>query len=159
MNQLFEFQYQASANKVSRGFKTTDLVLTLALLVIVFSVSGGIVTEAFQETSSNLAVTEAEIIATQIYQKAQTGKVALREPASHNETNEKRSSEISEDPWGRPYHYKTLKSQSGNMKVFVVSAGPNKKLESNLDKFDTGTPVFGGDDIGFVYDGSNKRTE
>ncbi len=129
----------------------------MALLVIVFSVSGGIVTEAFQDTSSNLAQAEAEKIAVSVFDRNGTGAVALRGPAAVGDNAS--VAQISQDPWGLPYHYKVLKGPNGDMKVVVVSAGPNKKLESNLDKFDTKVHVFGGDDIGFVYDGSNKKTE
>ncbi len=159
MNQIFESHSKTAASKVSKSFKTTDLALTMALLVIVFSVSGGIVTEAFQDTSVNLATNEAERIAGQIFEKSESGKLSSRGPASASELSLKGNTEISEDPWGKPYHYKIFKNQNGSIKVLVVSAGPNKKLESNLDKFDTHSQVFGGDDIGFVYDGSNKKPE
>ena len=128
----------------------------MALLVIVFSVSGGIVTEAFQDTTANIAQVEAEKIAVSVFERNGSGTVALRGPAAVGEVG---IAEISQDPWGQPYHYKILRSPTGKMKTVVVSAGPNKKLESNLDKFDTQVHVFGGDDIGFVYDGSNKKTE
>ncbi len=156
MNQIFESHSKVAASKVTKNFKTTDLAVTMALLVIVFSVSGGIMTEAFQDSVANKAQAETEHIAMQMFAKNGTEPVSMRGPASVSEDG---SSLISEDPWGLPYHYKIIKNQSGGMKVLVVSAGPNKKLESNLDKFDTQAQVFGGDDIGFVYDGSNKKTE
>ena len=154
MNPIFDNHSKVAASKVRKSFKTTDLALTMALMVIVFSVSGGIVSEAFQDSRSSLAMSEVEHLAFELSQYPEVLNKNSRGPAS-----EQAKAEISQDPWGAPYHYKILKDDKGGMKVIVVSAGPNKKLESDLDHIELKTHVFGGDDIGFVYDGSNKKTE
>jgi hypothetical protein len=156
VNSIYDSHTQSAASKARKSFKTTDLALTMALMVIVFAVSGGIVSEAFQDSKTGLAQTQAEHLAVGLFDPSQTESSNSRSPASFGD---RPAAEISMDPWGAPYHYKILKTDTGEMKVVVVSAGPNKKLESNLDKFDTKNHVFGGDDIGFVYDGPNKRTE
>lgn len=160
MNQIFETHSKVAASKVRKSFKTTDLAVLMALMVIIISVSGSIVSEAFQDSRHTIAKADVEHLAKTLFEAPvlagmpeHTG--ASRGPASFGERG---LPQISEDPWGLPYHYKIIKNSEGAMKVVVVSSGPNKKLETDLENYSGESLAFSGDDIGFVYDGSSKKT-
>lgn len=65
------------------------------------------------------------------------------------------------DPWGTPFQYRLIsEDDSGNVRILVWSAGPNKKIES-FELLDEGKeikyqPVYSGDDLGVLLSMSQK---
>lgn len=160
------------STKVLRNFKTTDLVLMMALLIVVASVSGAIVSEAFEDLRPHLARLEVERLALSLSQSEMGREKISQLPAELFESpqviegvrvpssiKESFATEISKDPWGTPYRYRILKSQNGKVKVMVLSAGANKKFESDFFQNETFSKPFSGDDVGFVYDSSKQKAE
>jgi hypothetical protein len=163
MNKIYRVHTQAASLKASRTFKTIDLALMVALLLIVASVSGGIVSEAFEDVRPHYAALEVEQLAANLSQSeiasVQSPDLLMpksRIPASVNDTLH---SEIALDPWGTPYRYRIFKTPNGQTKVIVLSAGPNKKFETELLQNDTLSKKFLGDDIGLVYETSNQKVQ
>ena len=163
MNNIYRAHSQAASSKVSRGFKTTDLALMVALILIVASVSGGIVSEAFEDVRPHYASLEVEHLAVNLSQSEIARTQATESVGSKSRVpasvNESLTSEIALDPWGTPYRYRIFKASNDQTKVVVLSAGPNKKFESDLIQNETLSKKFGGDDIGFVYESSNQKVQ
>ncbi len=163
MKNSYRAHSQSASTKVSKNFKTADLAIMMALLLIVGSVSGGIVSEAFEDVRPHYAALEVEHLAINLSQ-SEVGLNKVLDPAQSQSrvpasVQAGLVNEISKDPWGTPYRYKVLKAQSGQIKVIVVSAGPNKIFESDLTQNETFSKELSGDDIGFVYDSSQKKLE
>lgn len=56
---------------------------------------------------------------------------------------------VSDDPWGNYYVANIDKAKPGdNKQVWVISAGPNAKIETTYDATTTAVAALGGDDIG-----------
>jgi hypothetical protein len=166
MNNIYRAHAQSASLKVSRGFKTTDLAIMVALILIVASVSGGIVSEAFEDVRPHYAALEVEHLATNLSQSEIARTHSTDSPSSiasksriPASVNDAQTSEIALDPWGTPYRYRIFKTPNGQTNVVVLSAGPNKKFESELIQNDTPSHKFIGDDIGFVYESSNQKVQ
>ncbi|MGZ3774455.1 MAG: hypothetical protein ACXVCY_12950 [Pseudobdellovibrionaceae bacterium] len=110
---------------------------------------------------------KAEVVGYQVVQiyresikvSMQHGKSYNRGPASaqgpgHSQSIRKTGT-MGLDPWGQPYHYRLIPSdKAGALRILVLSAGPNKKIETvefnNEEAGLTGQPNYLGDDIGVV---------
>lgn len=56
---------------------------------------------------------------------------------------------VAEDPWGNQYLVNIAKLKPGdNKQAWVISSGPNGKIETVFDVLNTGAVALGGDDIG-----------
>jgi hypothetical protein len=118
---------------------------------------------------SEEALQKAEVVGyqvVQIYREAAKNREAItapakaRGPASVQASGDDLSSLIrttgtmGSDPWGQPYHFRILSSNSAKIRILVWSAGPNGKVETpKLDDENAQPsfqPAYSGDDVGLV---------
>jgi hypothetical protein len=154
-----------------RQFGTLDAVSVLALVAIVASVSGAILSEMLRDERPMRARSTAEALAHQlvsppapsILEASQIGKSEKgdRSPASVSPamTSTLREGDIGKDPWGRPFHYWV---RPGAQRLVIVwSDGPNGVPESgqalklaaetaSQEKVSQTDLRFQGDDLGYI---------
>lgn len=148
---------------IVRGSDVLYLFCSIALL---FGFMASAVSDTFNSNQVEQAKIEVENLLLQIQssglKKILPVKTTDRSLASVNtEVKAEYSSRIGDegylgkDPWGKPYLYKVLKDESGNVnKLLVVSSGPDLKLSTPVKSRElqsTSRLKFLGDDIGRLY--------
>lgn len=135
----------------NQNFTTFDSVSVLALLSGVIIIVAAIVTNAMIDTRPERARTGTMQLAQQIIVGGLTKSAGeqlkisknkrARKPgnfdqsrgiASVTTTSIEPEGRIALDPWGQPYFYKITLSETGETSVEVISAGPDKILQSTL---------------------------
>lgn len=153
-------------NEEKQHFKSSGVLTLLGLL----GLSAGIVATPWNKALQDVGVDEcrqkAEVVGyqvAQIFREASRNKLHKsvsggREPASIADSagleNTRTTGTMGTDPWGQPYRYRILASDSSQIRILVWSAGPNMKPETaDLDdenKIITKQPTYAGDDIGVI---------
>lgn len=150
-------------------FKSSGVIALLGLVGFSFAIIATPWRGHMQDSKVETARQRAEVVGyqiVQIYREAsriqvpadnQGGrKIASVAPESESAIENLRSTgTMGNDPWGRPYRYRILSSDSsGKVRILVWSTGPNQKMESpELEKEDTpikDQPLYSGDDMGVL---------
>lgn len=144
-----------------QNFTTFDSFSVLALMAGVIVLVGAIVTNAMIDQRLERAQTRAQQLAAQILvggisrssmeyvknSKSRTGGASSnndqsRGIASITPVEIDPTGRIGMDPWGTPFFYKISNHENGERMVEVISAGPDRVLQSEL-----GSLNRAGDDI------------
>lgn len=142
----------------NQELKSSGLLVIVGLLVFSAAVVATPWNKRLEGSRVEVARQKAEIVGyqlIQIYREAASEKKS-RTPASVDEEQLRLTGSLGQDPWGKPYRYRILKSHSQNeeMKVIVWSLGANGKVDTptleNEDQDFISQPVYGGDDIGVL---------
>ena len=152
-------------NEEKQHFRSSGVLTLFGLL----GLSAGIVATPWNKAMQDVGVDEcrqkAEVVGyqvAQIFREASRNKENKhlsegREPASLGPVgleNTRTTGTMGFDPWGQPYRYRILASDSSQVRILVWSSGPNLKIETaDLDdetKPLTKQPSYSGDDIGVV---------
>ncbi len=142
----------------NQSFSSFDLVTMLAAIVAIFVITGPILYNQSDEENRQKAQQEALIISKQIQDQ-------LKVQISSNQQETSQGREIAsdepinwegivgQDPWGQPYHYRTIRNAYGLPTHLIVwSKGPNAYQDTKVSVLNnTKDLVFEGDDIGSFY--------
>jgi hypothetical protein len=144
-----------------QSFTTFDSLTVLGLIFGVFLIVTTIISHSMTDHRSNKALVRAQQLAAQIliggYKNSLTEEVnGVRRIASMPKLEIEPVGRIGMDPWGMPYYYRVFTDKSDHVKVVVLSAGPNRALNTTEEYFssdsisDMSRIDFRGDDIGSV---------
>ena len=146
--------------------KGSDVLYMFFSVALLFTFMASAVSDTFNSNQVEQAKIDVENLVLQIQssglKKFLPNKVTDRTLASvSEETIIEYSSKIGDegtlgkDPWGKPYIYKLLKDDSGNVsQLLVISSGPDMKLTTNIEPRDLKSKSylsFRGDDIGKLH--------
>ncbi|MEK2643861.1 hypothetical protein [Bdellovibrio sp. BCCA] len=156
-------------NEEKQEFKSSGVLALLGLVGFSTAIIATPWNRQMQDSRIETARQKAEVVGyqvVQIYREASkshlhSNKVTGRNPASVEESkginpeNLRSTGTMGIDPWGQPYHYRILSTDSlGRVRILVWSAGPNQKIETaDLDNEDAAVkeqPVYSGDDMGVL---------
>lgn len=142
-------------------FTTFDSLSVLGLVFGVILIVTTIISHSMIDQRSNRASKRAQQLAAQIliggYKSALTedGNNSRR-IASTSKLEIEPVGRIGMDPWGLPYYYRVFTDKRDRVKVVVLSAGPNRALNTTEDYFSSDSISdmtkldFRGDDIGSI---------
>lgn len=166
----FEFNAKNRGNflkkEKKRILRGTDVLYMFFSVALLFTFIASAVSDTLNSNQVEHAKIEVENLVLQIQssglKKFLPKQVADRALASvSEETHIEYSSvigdegQLGKDPWGKPYIYKLLKNENGNViKLLVISHGPDTKLSTSIDSRELESVKhmrFEGDDIGKLY--------
>lgn len=153
-------------NEEKQEFRSSGVLTLLGLL----GLSAVIVITPWNRALQDAGVEEcrqkAEVVGYQVVQiyreaskvQSSQGTFSNRTPASINDEpsldNTRTTGTMGTDPWGQPYRYRIISSDTSKIRILVWSAGPNKKVESTeLDDESlriSMQPSYSGDDLGVI---------
>lgn len=171
-------------NKIQQ-FTTLDLLLAGALASVALVTVGSILWEVSRDNRRERARLGAEALVQQMVagglgfaEKAtESSADSSRRFASADNTNSSETGavhptlptlfdgKIGKDPWGRPFHYRLLRTVDGQpLRIWVWSDGPNQRDDSPMSEKDVlnaslaaAVDGFAGDDIGSSYHANYPR--
>lgn len=155
-------------NEQKQEFKSSGVLTLLGLVALSTAIIAAPWNRQHQDSQVDLALQKAEVVGyqvVQIYREAakSTGAASInggRAPASEvrgllSSADLRTTGTMGSDPWGQPYHFRILSSDSPkSMRILVWSSGPNRKsespdLEDEAKRLPT-QPVYSGDDMGII---------
>lgn len=160
------------SHNVANEAKTFEIITSFLLVLLCGKLAFSVILNEVSDKKINEARRETQILATQIAMYSinsfvlGTSRFIASEPSSavsKNNIKLKDQGGIGNDPWGRPYQYKTVYSAQNQRKYFVVlSGGPNSKIETDLSQLDInqvsdGKVDTGGDDLAYIKSDNTKN--